>query len=107
MGAATVLLSPTVVQLQNRFQQRTCVDAYQHHSVAEPLGYADPAARTDVAQECPEGGEDVDRALVSLHHGQGGEPGDVDEPECPVHAHALIVPCRPSAGPIRARQGKP
>ena len=53
-------------------------------------------------QEGAECGQHVDRPLVPLHLGQGGEARDVHEGEAAMHPHGEMLPCRAPLVPIPA-----
>jgi hypothetical protein len=80
-----------VVQFDDGGEQWRRLDTHEHHPIAEPLGDAHTPTRADVTQEGSECGENIDRMLVPVELGEGGESGDIDEGKATMDAHRLIV----------------
>ena len=90
------------LHLQGGRHQRHGVDAHEHGAVSEPFGDAHGPARADVAQRRAEHAEHGHGPFVTLGLGEGGEPRQVEEGECPSHAHAAMIAPAPVPGRARA-----
>lgn len=73
--------------LPNRVDPRSAGSGGEHDGVADGLDELSAARRDRLSGRAGEHVEQVDRGVVAVGLGEGGEPGEVDERDRPLHGH--------------------